>query len=99
MDKLIISGIPQLDGAFEFDLVRLLSLGDSQSLTNRELHRVKTLTGIRGGEIGEAFAAGDTDVTIALAVVVLTRHGRRFDEDVLWDAPAGSAIKIELGEL
>jgi hypothetical protein len=54
------------------------------------LHRIKKMTGLRAGEFMEAFQAGDNDMVVALAVVVMEREGKEGAEDLLWDAPAGS---------
>lgn len=97
-DKLIVTGIPLLDGTYGCDIVGMLVEGHPQSMTNREGHRVKVMSGVRAGELWEAMEAGDNDVMIALAAVVLTRNGKRFDEALLWDAPMGSGISFEIAE-
>lgn len=84
MNKLIISGIPSMDGEYEFE--------DFTTFSNRELHRIKKLTGLRLGEFQEAFASLDNDVLVGLAVVVLERQGKDVDEEQLWDAPAGGLV-------
>lgn len=84
MNKLIVSGIPTLDGEYEFE--------DFTTFTNRELHRIKKLTGLRLGEFQEAFASMDNDVLVGLSVVVLERQGKDVDDEQLWDAPAGSLV-------
>lgn len=91
-DKLIIEGIPPLDGEYEFDFAELLD-----SLTNREYHVIKVMTGVRAAEVFEAMEAGDTDLVMALAVIILRRRGKRVDEDRFWDAEAGTAIRIVVG--
>lgn len=91
-DKVVISKeLSPYDGEYEFELGELLG-----TLTNRELHRIKILTGLRAGEIGEAFTAEDSDVLLALTVVILERKGQTVVDDLLWDAPLG-AIKLVLG--
>lgn len=97
MDKLIVKGVLPLDGEYACDLAGMLSLGSPETLTNREGHRIKVMTGLRAGELEDALNQGDNDLLIALAAVVLTRHGRRFDEAVLWDAPMGAGLDWELG--
>lgn len=67
---------------------------DAEYFTNRELHQIKQISGIRAGELGEAIDAGDSDLLVALAVVALARHGKTVPVDVLWDANAGR-IAIE----
>jgi hypothetical protein len=93
MDKLVIAGIPPYDGTHDLDLGEFLG-----SLTNRELHRIKVMSGVRAGELYEALVAGDSDLIVAFTVIVLERKGRRVDEDLFWDAPAGSAIGLEMGK-
>lgn len=62
-----------------------------ESLTNRELHTLKKISGVRAGELDEAFEAGDNDVLVAFLVIVLERKGHKpVNVDVIWDAPGGS---------
>lgn len=98
-DKMTVSGLgPSLDGTYEFDLAELFTVGAPNQLNNREGHRLKTMTGVRMGEIQEALTAGDNDVAVGLAAILLSRHGKRYDEAVLWDAPMGAAIQFELAD-
>jgi hypothetical protein len=76
------------DGEYDVDL---------SYFTNRDLHTIKRLTGLRVGELDEAMRTGDSDVLVAFCVIALQRHGKPVDEDVLWDAQAGS-ITIVVGE-
>ncbi len=85
MDKLVIEGIQPYDGTYEFSL---------DGFTNRELHRIKKLTGLRAGEFEDAFGALDNDMVVALAVVILERSGVTVRDDILWDAEAGG-IRLE----
>lgn len=97
-DKLIVHGIPGLDGEYRCDLVGMNTIGDPECLTNREGYRVKELAGVRAAEILDEFARGDSGVQVALATVVLERHGRRVDVDALWDAPIESGVTFEIGK-
>ncbi len=75
---------PQLAGEYDLDI---------SSFTNRELHEIKVETGVRAGEIEEAFAAGDNDLMVAITLIVLQRSGKgTFAQlrDAVWDLPAGS---------
>ena len=91
MDKLIVTGLEELDGEYDCDFTEMtLLVGEPQSLTNAEGHRIKTMTGVRAGELYEALTAGDNDVLVALAAIILTRAGKRFDESRLWDAKIGA---------
>lgn len=89
-DKLIIQGIDGIDGTYEFSFAELLNIGTSGALTQREGHRIKVMTGLRQGEYEDALMAGDGDMMVALAAVILTRHGKTFSDDALWDSPIGS---------
>jgi hypothetical protein len=80
MVKMTITGVFGADGEYEFD---------PSFFTNRELHRIKTVAGVRAGELSEAIAAGDSDLVVALAMIALARNGRQVPEDALWDAEAG----------
>ncbi len=97
MDTLTITGQGRrLNGEYECDIVGLVDVSNEESLTIREAHLIKTLSGARGGEIVEAFVAGDMAVRMAIAVVILQRAGKRVDPDLLWDQPAGWA-RFEFG--
>jgi hypothetical protein len=97
MPTLKIEGVPQLDGEYELDISRF---------TNWELHLIKQETqtdgrpGVRANEIEEAFAAGDNDLLVAIALIILQRAGRgelRQNKNLLWGADAGS-ITFDLTE-
>jgi hypothetical protein len=55
------------------------------------------VAGVRAGEIEEAFAAGDNDLLVALAMIVMARHGKVAPVDALWAAPAG-AMAFAIGD-
>src|SRR4249920_3757504 len=97
-DTLIVRDIPLLQGTYKCNVTAMLLESTPHTLTNREGHRVKIMSGVRAGELWEAMEAGDNDVLLALAAVVLTRAGKRFDEAILWDAPMGSAVEFEIAE-
>lgn len=80
MDKIVIDGIFGYDGEYDIDF---------GTLTMREHHTIKRLSGLRALEISEAWLAGDLDLVLALAVIALERAGRRVNETVLWDAETG----------
>lgn len=80
MPSLTIEGVPGYDGEYPLDL---------SYFTNRELHLIKELSGVRAGELEEAFEAGDNDLMVALAAIAVTRkRGSKPNLDALWDAPA-----------
>ena len=80
-DKIVFKDVhPSYDGEYEI----------TDDFTMRELHTIKRLSGCRVAEIQGALEQADTDVVLALAVIVLQRNGKHIDEDVLWDATAGN---------
>jgi hypothetical protein len=81
MHKIVITGIGRLyDGSYDFD---------GSYFTNKELHTIKRMAGIRAGEMDAAFAAGDNDLVVAIAAIALERNGKDFHEDALWNAKVG----------
>ena len=67
---------------------------DTTYFTNRELHEIKKMSGVRAGELSDALAAGDSDLIVCIASIALARNGRNVPVDVLWEAAAGM-IRIE----
>lgn len=61
-----------------------------ESVTHRESKRIKSVTGLRMGEIGEGLETGDPDVLIAFAVISAERQGERLDVDALYDLELGT---------
>lgn len=85
--KLVINGAGALDGEYPCDI---------SSLKNRELERVKIVSGgIRAGELIDALDANDVAAFVGLAVVVLAQHEKHVDPEELWDAPVGS-LRLDL---
>ena len=62
-----------------------------EAYTYRELSRIKTLTGIRAGEIEEALSAGDTDLVVALAQIAAERSGDT--------APFSALVSLDFGAI
>ena len=92
MPTLKIEGVSRLDGEYPLDIT---------SFTNRELHLIKQESGVRAGEIEEAFGAGDNDLIVVIALIVLQREGKGQAaqiKDALWDAEAG-AITFDFSDL
>src|SRR5574337_248950 len=83
MAILKIVNVPGLTGEYTVDL---------SYFTNRELHKIKTDTGLRAGEFTEAFEALDNDLIVAMAIVFLERLAMPGARELLWDAAAGSII-------
>lgn len=70
----------------------------SPPFTNRELHTIKKVAGVRAGEMQAAMEAGDNDLTIAMALIAVQRTGAaRPTLDELWDLPV-DAISVDAGE-
>ena len=80
MPKIIIEGVPGLDGEYEFAL----------TFTHRDFRTIKQVSGIRANEVMDALNAGDMDLVVALAEIALQRAGVPHTVDDLWDAEAGS---------
>lgn len=78
--KIIITGIPGYNGEYDIDL---------SYLTNKDLHTVKRIAGVRAGEIQAALDAEDNDLAVAFTVIALERNGKAVHEQVLWDAKVG----------
>lgn len=75
--------------------VQGLELPIAPPFTNRELHLVKQIAGVRAGELGDALEHRDNDVIVALAHIALRRAGRtRPTLEELWEMPAG---EIDVG--
>lgn len=68
-----------------------------EPMTYRELGKIKRITGLRGGEIGEALMAGDTDAILAITVIASERANDPVTLDDLEDMPFG-AIRVEAEE-
>lgn len=85
MDKIKIAGIDAYDGEYDIDV---------SVLTNRDLHTIKRISGVRAGELQDAMEAADADLIVAFTVIALQRHGKPVIEDILWDAPAGKITYV-----
>ena len=96
-DKLVVSGVHgDIDGEHKCDILGMLTIGHSESLTNRELHRIKLMTGLLAPELFEGIQKGDMDASVGLASVILARNGKAFQEDWLWDAPMGAGLTFDI---
>jgi hypothetical protein len=92
MDTLTISGLAaRFNGEYDCDIAAMLSVSSPDALTLDEARIVKTLSGARGFEVLESFLAGDMDVRMALALVILKRNGKEVDPRMLGDKPMGWA--------
>lgn len=90
MDKFVVEGIPAFNGDYPIDI---------RSFTMRELQIIKRMSGVRAGELAEAFEAGDTDVLLAIAVIAVRRNGKDWEsfERIAWESDL-SAITFVGGE-
>ena len=68
-----------------------------ETFTYREMGRIKTLTGIRAGEIEDALLAGDTDVIVAIAQIAAERAGDSAPIEAMENLDFG-AIRVEAEE-
>jgi len=87
MHQVTIQNVPGYDGTYELE---------TSWLTNRELHQIKRISGVRAGELAEAAAAGDNDVVVAFAAIAIKRAGHPIPfetlTDLLMDAQTGSIL-------
>lgn len=94
MATITLSGCDPFDGVYDLDFETPFNTG--------ELNIIKTISGVRAQELQDAFAAGDTDLIVALAVVAMHRVGKVTRKqaphvaEVLWEAPA-NGIKFDVG--
>lgn len=98
IDKLVVSGLPPLDGEYPCDLIEMIGIGSAESLTVAEAHRVKKMSDVRQGELVDAVSAGDAAVIMALAAVVLTRSGKRYDEQRLLATKPEVELVFQMGD-
>ncbi len=90
MAKVIVESGDVYNGEYELDL---------SFFTNRELHIIKKETGIRAGELYEAFDVADTDLLVVLAIIAIRRKtGETADSNALWELPAGKITLDVSGE-
>lgn len=85
ISTLRIEGVLGVSGEYPFDL-------DERPFTTGELHLLKEMSGVRAGELMEAMEAGDTDIMVALAMIVLQRHGKQVSQRLLWDSTMGQIM-------
>jgi hypothetical protein len=97
VDKLTVKGVGRrVDGEYECDLRALLvDVSSPDALLVSEADTIKRLSGAVGYGIGEAFADGDWIVRMAVAIVVLARHGVDLSEAQARKATVG-AFTFEL---
>jgi hypothetical protein len=86
--KLIIEKLPPYDGSYPIDVT---------GFTGRQLHLIKSISGVRAGEILDALQAGDYDLVVAFTVIVLQRAGKSVNPDDILDAEVG-AITVKMDD-
>lgn len=87
MAQLTIEGVFGADGVYEFDF-------NARPFTNGDLHLIKTVAGVRAGQLEEAMREGDNDMLVAMALIVLERNGKTVPAEALWSAEVG-ALRFE----
>jgi hypothetical protein len=63
-----------------------------QKYSYKDLSTIKRIAGVRGAEVSAALDAGDADVIIAIAVIVLERAGLTPDIEKLYALDAGAIV-------
>jgi hypothetical protein len=91
VDKFVITGVAGFDGEYPVDI---------GSFTMRELQIIKRMSGVRAGELEEAFGAGDSDLILAVAVIAVRRNGRLWEtfERLAWEADVASITYVSEDE-
>lgn len=98
MDTLTIKGVGKhVDGDYECDLAELLDVSSDEALTMAEARLIKVTANVRGNHIIEAFLAGDTDVSMALAEIIVGRSGKALAVSQLLGARVG-AVRFTFGQ-
>lgn len=94
MDTLTITGVsPRFDGVYECNIVAMIrDLNSPEALTGDEACFIQEKSKVRGRELVDAFIAGDAKFLMALTAVVLQRHDKTIDIDVLMPKPLGSYV-------
>lgn len=90
MDKFVVKGIPGFDGDYPIDI---------GSFTMRELQIIKRMSGVRAGELEEAFGAGDSSLILAVCVIAVRRNGKAWEafEQIAWESDT-AAIEFVVAE-
>ncbi len=96
MDILKVEGLGRVNGEYKCDVAALVDISSDDALTIREAQFVREFSGARGGEIVEAFLAGDMAVRSAIAMVILRRAGKPLRNETVLDLRSGWA-QFELG--
>lgn len=87
----IAINVPAFAGTYELDRA---------TFTGHDLHLIKQVAGVRGGEIEEAAEKGDYDLLVAFAVIALIKSGKVPARDahevarVILDANPADAIAV-----
>lgn len=83
MAKFVVKGIPAFNGEYPIDV---------GTFTMRELQIIKRMSGVRAGELEEAFGAGDSDLILAVAVVAVRQSKKDWQafEALAWESDVGA---------
>ena len=94
MDTLTITGVsPRFDGVYKCDIAAMIrDLSSPEALTGDEACFIQEKSKVRGFELVDAFVAGDARFLMALTAVVLQRHDKTIDIDVLMSKPLGAYV-------
>jgi hypothetical protein len=94
MQWVVISGVGDLDGRYEFDVV-------SHDLTTREWGWIKRHSGYLPLTVEEGFDGADPELFACFAIIALHRAGKVLPRDVpaafdrIIDSPFGATVTIE----
>lgn len=64
-------------------------LADLNHFTGRELSTIKSLSGVRAGELSGGLKAGDSDLCVALLCIAMKRAGKEPNVDAILDRDFG----------
>lgn len=85
--KLVVTGAAPWDGEYPFDF----------NFSNRELNRVYEISGVLGGDLFEMLRNYHAGAYVAVACVVLQRHGKNPSPDDFWDIEGGNIAVVRNG--
>lgn len=85
-DKIRIAGVPPYDGEYDFDF--------AGGFTTAEWRTIKKISGVLPLTLVDAWRAGDQDLWVALALIVLERAGKPALPEV-FDRATGAITFVE----
>ena len=63
-----------------------------ETVTNRELHMIKEISGVRANELQDALEAWDNDIVVAFAEIALRRAGLKVEREYAHGVPSGDWV-------